>query len=48
MFADYPIVALLMDFLQDPLFSTLFNHLQQPAVVVRADSPRFTIVFTKQ
>ncbi|WP_198170185.1 PAS domain S-box protein [Mucilaginibacter arboris] len=33
-----------MEPLQEPLFQNLFNHLAEPHVVVKADSPRFTVV----
>jgi PAS domain S-box-containing protein len=33
-----------MDFLQEPLFQTLFDQLPEPRIVVKADSPRFTII----
>jgi two-component system sensor histidine kinase VicK len=37
-----------MDFLQSPLFQSIFNQLPQPCILVRADNPRFTIVAVNQ
>jgi two-component system sensor histidine kinase VicK len=33
-----------MDSLPDSLFNAVFNHLPQPCILLRVDSPRFTIV----
>lgn len=33
-----------MDFLQEPLFQTLFDQSPEPRIVVKADSPRFTVL----